>query len=191
MSELEGHEQVISQSSKDGKRKALIIGISKYDHSNKFTNLDFCENDANEVYNVLKELKDQRYDIPKDALLVGRVEWSRMRDEIINFFRDRALRPDDTLFFYFSGHGYLDKNTNQTYLATSEIDPELPESRGIPFEELTTHLKLSNSERIVAVLDCCYSGGLEIGNGGKGAEYEDESAKAEKGSQMEPRLMRV
>jgi hypothetical protein len=160
------------------KRKALIIGISRYDHNNKFRNLDFCENDANDVYKVLK---DQGYNIPQNALLVGRVEWSKMRDEIIKFFRDGRLRSEDTLFFYFSGHGYLDKNTGRTYLATSEIDPEWPDGRAIPFEELTSYINYSNSERIVAVLDCCYSGALEIGGKG-GAEEgkeEEESAKAE------------
>jgi hypothetical protein len=162
-----------------GKRKALIIGISKYDHNNKFPNLDFCENDANDVNNILNH---QGYEIPKNALLVRRVEWSKMRDAIIDFFGDTTLKPDDTLFFYFSGHGYLDRKTSRAYLATSEIDPASPKRRGIPFDELTTHINDSNSERIVAVLDCCYSGALEI-TGGKGEE-DEESAKAEKGEEI-------
>jgi hypothetical protein len=164
---------------KNGKRKALIIGISQYDNSNKFSNLDICENDANEVYNVLK---NQAYDISENAKLIGRVKWSKMRDELIDFFADDTLRPDDTLFFYFSGHGYLHRNTGRTYLSTSEIDPERPERRAIPLEDLTTYLNLSKSERIVAVLDCCYSGALEI-TGAKGTE-DEESAKAEKGEEI-------
>lgn len=57
---LEGHqkqqkgEAVSNEFHTNEKRKAIIIGISKYDHSNKFSNLDFCENDANEVYSILK-----------------------------------------------------------------------------------------------------------------------------------------
>ena len=46
---------------KKGKRTALIIGISKYDHTNNFSNLDFCENNANEVISILN---DQEYDVP-------------------------------------------------------------------------------------------------------------------------------
>ena len=97
-----------------------------------------------------------------NAMLVGRGEWGKMRDEIIKFFTDITLKPEDTLFFYFSGHGYLDRSTGRTYLSTSEIHPEHPQSRGIPFDELTTYLNLSSSERIMAVLDCCYSGALEV-----------------------------
>ncbi len=169
-----------SPTKNNGNRKALIIGISKYDHNNKFPDLDFCENDANEVYNILKA---QGYDIPENALLVGRVEWSKMRDEIIDFFTDSTVKPDDTLFFYFSGHGYLDKNTSRTYLSTSEIDPKRPERRGIPFDELATYVNLCNSERITTVLDCCYSSTLEISSRGrKGGE--EESAKAQEGEEM-------
>ncbi len=185
MDEQERHQQrevvAVNESprKKNGKRKALIIGISKYDHNNKFRDLEFCENDANEVYNILK---DQGYDIPANARLVGREEWSKMRDEIIKFFTDRTLKPEDTLFFYFSGHGYLDRGTGRTYLSTSEIHPERPQSRAIPFDELITYLNLSCSKRIMAVLDCCYSGALEIHGDGKGAE--DEYMKAEKGEEI-------
>jgi uncharacterized protein YjbI with pentapeptide repeats len=172
---------VINESpmNKGENRKAQIIGISKYDHDSKFPNLDFCENDANAVYNILNA---QGYDIPSNSMLVGRVEWAKMRDEIIKFFTDRTLKQDDTLFFYFSGHGYLDRNTGRTYLSTSEMHPERPESRGIPFDELTTYLNLSNSERIMAVLDFCYSGALEVHSRGKGAE--EEYMKAEKGEEI-------
>lgn len=181
MSDKDRQQSIVNQSSiKNGKRKALIIGISKYDHSNKFPNIDFCENDAKEVYTILKE---QGYDIPENTLLIERVEWSKMRDEIIDFFTDRRLKSEDTLFFYFSGHGYLDKNTGRTYLATSEIDSERPERRAFRFDELTSYMNDSNSERIITVLDCCYSGALEIG--GKGGEGEDEeSAKSDKGEEI-------
>jgi uncharacterized protein YjbI with pentapeptide repeats len=186
LSEQEKHQQqgvvVINESpmNKGGEnRKAQIIGISKYDHDSKFPNLDFCENDANAVYSILNA---QGYNIPSNSMLVGRVEWAKMRDEIIKFFTDRTLKQDDTLFFYFSGHGYLDRNTGRTYLSTSEMHPERPESRGIPFDELTTYLNLSNSERIMAVLDFCYSGALEVHSRGKGAE--EEYMKAEKGEEI-------
>jgi uncharacterized protein YjbI with pentapeptide repeats len=162
-----------------GKRKALIMGISKYDHNDKFSNLDICENNANEIYSILKA---QGYNIPANALLVGRVEWTRMRDEIIDFFEDNTLKPDDILFFYFSGHGYLDKNTSRMYLSTSEIDPVSPKKRGLPFDDLATYINDSNSKRIIAVLDCCYSNSLER-VAGRGEEKE-KSAKTEKAEEM-------
>jgi uncharacterized protein YjbI with pentapeptide repeats len=192
LAEQERHQQqqkeeeiavIVNESpKKNGKRKALIIGISKYNHNNKFSNLDFCENNANEIYSILKA---QGYNVPGNALLVGRVEWTRMRDEIIDFFENSTLKPDDMLFFYFSGHGHLYKNTSRTYLSTSEIDPGSPKKRGISFEDLATYINDSNSKRIIAVLDCCYSNSLEA-VAGIGGEKE-KSAKAEKGEEMADR----
>jgi uncharacterized protein YjbI with pentapeptide repeats len=188
LAERERHQQqqqeevalmVNERPKKSGKRNALIIGISKYDHDDKFSNLDFCENNANEIYSILKA---QGYNVPANALLVGRVKWTRMRDEIIDFFEDSTLKPDDILFFYFSGHGYLDKNTSRTYLSTSEIDPASPKKRGIPFDDLTTYINDSNSKRIIAVLDCYYSNALEM-VAGRG-EGKEKSAKAEKAEEM-------
>jgi uncharacterized protein YjbI with pentapeptide repeats len=180
--EEEGVAGMVNESpKKNGKSKALIIGISKYDHNNKFSNLDFCENNANEIYSILKA---QGYNVSANALLVGRVEWTRMRDEIIDFFEDSTLKPDDTLFFYFSGHGLIDKNTDRTYLSTSEIDPASPKKRGIPFEDLTTYINDSNSERIIAVLDCCYSNALEVAGKGGRERGGEKSAKAEKDEEI-------
>ena len=183
MDELERHQQeeIVAVDEfprrRNERRRGLIIGISKYDHNNKFRDLDFCENNANEVYNILR---DQGYDVSANAMLVGRQEWSKMRDEIIKFFTDRTLKPEDTLFFYFSGHGYLDRSARRTYLSTSEIHPERPVTTGIPFDELATYLNLSCSERIMAVLDCCYSGALEV----YGTGAENEYMKAERGEEI-------
>ena len=171
-------EDVVPSNSpkKKGKRKALLIGISKYDHNNVFSNLDLCENDTNEIFIILKS---QGYDIPANTKLVGRVEWARMRDEIIDFFEDSSLKPEDMLLFYFSGRGHLDKNTNRMYLSTSEIDPAFPKKRGIPFDELASYINDSNSERIVSVLDCCYSSALDA-VAGRAEEEKQESTGAEK-----------
>ena len=168
-------------SKKNGKKKALIIGISRYDHNDEFSNLDFCENNANEIFSILK---DQGYDVPAKALLVGRVEWTTMRDEIIDFFEDSSLKSDDVLFFFFSGHGHLGKNTSRTYLSTSEIDEASPMKRGILFDDLTTYINDSNSKRIIAVLDCCFNNKLEVIAGKAG---EEKSAKTKKGEGMADR----
>jgi len=166
----------------DVKRKALIIGISKYEHNTNFSNLDICENNANEIFRILKA---QGYDVPANALIVGTVEWSKMRDEIIDFFEDVSVKPADTLFFYFSGHGHFDKNTSRMYLSTSEIDVAMPKKRGIPFDDLITYINDSNSKRVIAVIDCCLGNSSEEAvGGGRGGEEEEESAKARKGQEV-------
>jgi hypothetical protein len=52
---------------------------------------------------MYKTLSILGYKIPHT--LIGHVKWSVMRDTIIDFFSDQAVRPEETLFFYYSGHG--------------------------------------------------------------------------------------
>jgi caspase domain-containing protein len=88
-----------SHNGKEGK-KARIIAVREYDNLPKGRQLPFCENDGKAVYEVLKA---QKYDISDDRKLIGRVEEKILRNVILDFFR-RSAKPDDTLFFYFSGH---------------------------------------------------------------------------------------
>ena len=155
--------------SEDEEKKALIIGISEYDNLKK---LDFCRKDAEDLCQVLSD-QNVQFKITIDNKLIGRIDWEMMRNALINFFRDPGIKSKDTLLFYFSGHGVLDNNGNN-YFATSNIDPILPYDKGIPFDFLNTLLVDCKSNKIIIVLDCCYSGEASIS---KGENDEDENAK--------------
>jgi tetratricopeptide (TPR) repeat protein len=152
-----------------GKKRALLISISQYD---KLDGIEFCEKDGMKMYQVLTGLG---YEIPlKHRLIGGRVEYWKVREAIIGFFYDRTIRPNDTILFYFSGHGVLGDD-GEHYLSTSEIDPDVPQFHGFSFDELTKARGNCNSKTIFTILDCCYAGAHRPG--GKG---EDESANAAK-----------
>ena len=53
-------------------------------------------------------------------LLLGEVKEEKVKDAIYGFFSDNN-HADDTLLFYYSGHGVSDVDGN-TYLAPSDID---------------------------------------------------------------------
>ncbi|SRR5215207_709567 len=59
------------------------------------------------------------------------------------------------------------------YLAPSELDPFEPDAKGFFFDELTKMIDKSDSQRIVTILDCCYSGAARIGKGS-----EEDAANA-------------
>jgi uncharacterized protein YjbI with pentapeptide repeats len=143
------------------KKKALIIGISDYDNLS-LPHLEFCKNDGDEMSNFLQS---QGYEIPKENKLIGKINHQIMRNAIIQFFTNENIKPKDLLLFYFSGHGLIEDN-GDNYLATSEADPDRPYESAIPFDELTKMANRSISNKIVMILDCCYSGGAI--KGGKG-----------------------
>ena len=94
-----------------------------------------------------------------------------MREAIIDFFTDVNTKAEDTLLFYYSGHGIPDVD-GDIYLASSEIDPDAPFRKGFSFNELTKMIQRSVSIRIVTVLDCCYSGAAKLSKG-----HEEDAAK--------------
>lgn len=150
-----------------GRRKrALIISVSEYNNRQP---LDFCKNDGEEMFELLDNLG---YQILPNNRLIGNVKWQDMCDAIIDFFGDPTVKPQDTLLFYYSGHGVPDID-GDVYLATSEIDPYLPNRRGFSFNELTKMIQRSISSRVIAILDCCYSGSAKLAKG----SGDDDAAK--------------
>jgi len=152
---------------KKGNKKALVIAVSDYE-SSSLKSILFCKNDGQEMYEVLKKLG---YDIPDKRRLIGNVDSQILKNTIYDFFTNEENQPDDTLIFYYSGHGVPDKwGTN--YLAPSNIDSDRPFLTGFSFDNLTNAMLESNSLSVVTILDSCYSGSLKIGKGldSKGGE---------------------
>src|SRR5438128_1943521 len=138
--------------SEEPRKKALIVAISEY-NDKQLTPLEFCKNDGEEMYELLRSLG---YEISDNHKLIGYVKFDRMRDAIYDFFDNRKTKADDTLLFYYSGHGIYTSAGN--ILASSEIDYYSPRKMGFSSYDLTNLIQESNSIRIVEVLDSCYSG---------------------------------
>src|SRR5689334_12039954 len=152
-------------------KRALIIGISDYDHG--LPHLEFCKKDGQDLYDLLKL---QGYWIPDEYILIGRVNYDKIRDTILSFFVDKDIKPTDTIVFYFSGHGIPDEYGNN-YLTTSDIDPDFPLGRGFSFKDLKSIAGMSISTRIVSILDCCYSGAAVNGAKGGSADMDAKLAR--------------
>jgi hypothetical protein len=153
----------ISDGSTIKNKKALIIGISDYTH---LQSLHFCKNDGETMSNILNSLDYKIFDT-----LIGCVKWDIMRDAIFDFFTDTRIKPNDTLIFYYSGHGVPDSN-GSIYLSTSEINPDNPRKRGFSFDDLSRLIQECISTKIVVILDSCYSGSAKISKG-----HEEDVAK--------------
>ena len=153
-------------------KKALVIAVSDYDNSSGLKSIEFCKNDGHGMYNVLKE---NGYDIPDNHKLIGRVPSSKLKEIIYDFFTDESNKPDDTLVFYYSGHGVPDK-FGKTFLAPSDMNSEHPFKTGYSFDDLTDAMLACNSLRVVTILDSCFSGSLKIGKG-PGADLDSKSSE--------------
>jgi hypothetical protein len=117
-------------------------------------------------------LKSLGYEILDGHNLIGYVKHHILREAIYDFFDNKKTKADDTLVFYYSGHG-IPTTERDLCLAPSEIDPaEDPHRRGFSSHELTRLMQKSVSLRVVTFLDCCFSGVATLGKEPKGNEND-------------------
>src|ERR1700730_1561499 len=69
------------------------------------------------------------------------------------------LEPDDTLLFYYAGHGKLRKD-GQLCLASKDTTKANLGARSIRAHDVLYHLQESHARRRVLILDCCQSGAI-------------------------------
>ncbi|MCG8331512.1 MAG: SUMF1/EgtB/PvdO family nonheme iron enzyme [Chitinophagales bacterium] len=69
------------------------------------------------------------------------------------------VQPNDQILYFFSTHGYYDKETNEGYLIP--YNGKLQDTYGdswISYEDLGRRVTKSNSKHVLLALDACYSG---------------------------------
>jgi hypothetical protein len=132
-------------------RKALIVGIDKYDH---ITPLSGCVNDAHAVKNVLERHADGTVNFATPKLLAGtsaseRVDKGQLKDAIRELFADDS----EIALFYFAGHGYVEDTGG--FLCGTECRTG---DDGLALAEVMTLAVKSPAKNKVIILDSCHGG---------------------------------
>ena len=137
-------------------RKAIIIGINQYESDPVIPRLAGAENDANEICDRFSSYGN--FEISNNHHLVGS---NATRNNILKAVSE-VFRKDtkyDLVTFYFSGHGIVDEENNDGYLAPFDMDPDDPFVSGINMEDLKKVIyKSKNKASVIIILDCCYAG---------------------------------
>ncbi len=139
-----------------GSRKAIIIGINKYQSDPIIPELEGAENDAEEIRDMLIEFGN--FEISNNHYLVGP---DATRRNILTAVSDIFRKDDkyDLVTFYFSGHGIPDETTKDGYIAPYDYHPNDPIISGINMAELKKAIyNTKNISNTIIILDCCYAG---------------------------------
>jgi ABC-type branched-subunit amino acid transport system substrate-binding protein len=153
-------------SSMSGKRIALLVGCSQYEDST-FPPLRAPAQDVEALARVLADPAIGNFTVEK--LLNKPAE--EIREKIEGFFADS--KPDDLLLLYFSCHGDLDSRGRLYFVATN-TKRERPRALGITTQWVKDQMYESRSQRIVLLLDCCYSGAFAARGGAGGSEILEQ-----------------
>ncbi|KYC40002.1 hypothetical protein WA1_29020 [Scytonema hofmannii PCC 7110] len=73
-----------------------------------------------------------------------------------------AARPQDTILFYFSGHGIFVPNTYQTFLCLANTQKDDILNTGLAIQELLQLLGKCPAQNQLVWLDACHSGGMTL-----------------------------
>ncbi len=127
-------------------RRALLVGIDRYDHQRDLTG---CVNDATALAPLLARNED--FSPNMDCkLLTG----SATRNDLMGRVRALLAGGADFAMLYFAGHGF--PLEGDVVLVTSDGKGETP---GVRFTEVLEIARRSQVNEIVIVLDCCFAGG--------------------------------
>lgn len=139
-------------------RWAVVVGVPSY-RDPTWSRLRFTTNDADEVARVLKS---PHYGAFHRIILLTTEELTSRESILTELRRLRSdLRRQDTLVFYFSGHGSLELNADGSpnfYLATSDSRSNDLWGTGIELNALREFLDDLKPQRKVMILDNCFSG---------------------------------
>lgn len=69
-----------------------------------------------------------------------------------------AAEATDTLVIYFAGHGLPDTDDGELILAVGDTTEQSPKFTGLRYAWLREAVRRVRAERLVVVLDCCFSG---------------------------------
>lgn len=131
--------------------KVISIGVSNYLLKGA-SDLPFCKNDLSYMNSTLMNQLNLN---TNDFITLGKTENVYKHELIDNLLRMKEIvDTNDTLIFYFSGHGVT--ISDQHYLVcTDDI---------ISTQEIISYLENINSKNKLILLDCCYSGNFDISN---------------------------
>ena len=131
---------------------AIIIGIE--DYPGTINDLDYCVDDANSIYNLLRNT----YHFQSNNIHTL-LDSEATKSNIINAFQliSFIIKPGDLFFFYYSGHG--GKNSLfEEYI--NPYDSISASSNRLYDSDLNSYLGWVTTAEQYIVIDACNSGGM-------------------------------
>ena len=136
----------------NGRTWLLAIGVEDYKEA---PDVPYADNSLELVSAALAK----RFGIPEANRVVLQGEEATgtfIRGKIRNTLR--LLGPEDTLYFYYSGHGMPGRNGEQLYLAPRDIVVSAFEDEDFAFANLLGEIQQARVGKVLAFLDTCFSG---------------------------------
>jgi len=132
-----------------GRRIAILIGTNEY---SKMDKLEFAESDAREMGKVLLDPDICGFDEVIELINKNKEEVSKAIEKVF-----KNAKKEDQVLIYYSGHGKPSYKFDLCLLF-KETDPDSLLATSLKFDYIKECKDQSSCNRVVVILDCCYSG---------------------------------
>ncbi|HHP7232103.1 MAG TPA: caspase family protein [Xenococcaceae cyanobacterium] len=155
---LKKKPQTSNQTTRIAKLWILLVGVNQYQDA-ELPSLQYSALDCQGLGEALTEAIDIRreitlhHDFADNKPTLKTVGASLQR--IISF-----AQSEDTILFYFSGHGILDTATQQVYLCLADTQKQQLATTALPLNTILRLLGKCQASQQLVWLDACHSGGM-------------------------------
>lgn len=146
-----------------GRLWVVAIGVSRYQDT-AIQSLQYADADARAVYNYFRDT----FGLPESQMFLRINEQATLREVksvLGTRLAARANDPRDTVVLYFAGHGMRERVTGSLdadglgkYFLPHDADRNDLFSTALDMDEVTNILRRLTPERVVVLLDSCFSG---------------------------------
>ena len=146
-----------------GRLWIVAIGVGKFQQP-AIGGLEYPDDDARDVLNYFRDT----FQLPAEQLFLRIDEQATLREiksTLGTQLMKRATDPRDTVIIYFAGHGMrdriagsLDPDGLSKYFLPYDANLEDLYSTALEMDEVTNILRRLTPERVVVLLDSCFSG---------------------------------
>jgi len=154
----------------------LLVGVNEY-QDKRLNPLNFAVSDCQGLAEALEEAT-QRF---RDKEVIIHCNPAVQRSSILEAVRASLRRivteanPQDTVLFYFSGHGVIEPVSQQPFLCLAQTQIDNLHHTGLGLQELLQQLQLCGGKQLV-LLDACHSGSIvSLWGGAKGDAVETQA----------------
>jgi WD40 repeat protein/uncharacterized caspase-like protein/energy-coupling factor transporter ATP-binding protein EcfA2 len=141
----------------------LLVGVNEYEDRQHLASLQYSALDCQGLGEALKEATASftnkeviiHHDFVSQPPQLEAVQ--RSVQHII-----KSARKDDTILFYFSGHGILETKTQQVVLCLANTNTQKLLATGLPLNDLLKKLSNCAASQQLVWLDACHSGGMTL-----------------------------
>jgi cell division protein FtsB len=134
------------------RRIGILIASSRFPEESKLEDLRFPENDVDGLNEILTSKDHGQF--TQTFLLKN-----RLHHEILLKINQvlREADKNDLVLIYYSGHGKLNP-AGKLHLTSTDSVINALEATSIPVSTIRDYVDISSSNKIVLILDCCFSG---------------------------------